>query len=172
MDALCEKYQQLADIVEKLCIWFAAAVLLALLGVNTYSIIADLCLPWAAPWLEEVSALLFSWTTFITVGVIVRYGGHVSVDMLTRYLKGPFLLAFRLFSFACICWVAWAMTKYGYISVQMSRQTTVYLDIPMSWAYAPIAVSGVLLVFFGLAALLPHARTNPDAENDLPAHLV
>lgn len=167
MDAFCEKFQKLADIVEIVCIWFAAAVLLALLGVNTYSIIADLCLPWAAPWLEEVSALLFSWTTFITVGVIVRYGGHVSVDMIVRYLKGYPLLAFRIFSFVCVCWVAWVMTKYGILSVQMARQTTVYLDIPMKWCYAPIPISGVLLVFFGLAALLPHARKNPDEDEVL-----
>jgi TRAP-type C4-dicarboxylate transport system permease small subunit len=171
MDGLCIKYQQLADVMEKICVWFAAAVLMALLGVYAYSIIADLCLPWPAPWLEEVCALLFSWTTFIGAGVIVRRGGHVSVDILTQKLKAPALLAVRLLGFACICWVAWAMVKYGYISVQMSRQTTVYLDISMKWAYLPIAISGILLVFFGLAALLPHARKS-GTEDDLPPHLV
>jgi TRAP-type C4-dicarboxylate transport system permease small subunit len=171
MGALCLKYQQFADIVEKICVWFAAAILMALLGVHAYSITADLVLPWPAPWLEEISALLFSWTTFIAAGVIVRRSGHVSVDILTQYLKGPALFAFRLLGFACICWVAWAMVKYGYASVQLSRQTTVYLDISMGWAYLPIMISGILLIFFGLAALLPHARTS-DAEDGLPSHLV
>ncbi len=164
MDSFFKNYQKAADIIEKISIATTALFLFALLGINVYSIIADLCLPWSAPWLEELSALFFSWATFIAAGVIVRYGGHVGVDMLTSRFKGKIHLAFRIFSFACICWVSFVMIKYGIITVQTARQTSVYLDISLKWFYAPIPISGVLFIFFALAALLPYARKDEDFE--------
>ena len=143
--------------------------LAVMLGINVGCIIVDNFMDFSWPWLEELSTLLFGWVTFPAAAILCRRGGHIGVDLIFKYLPK---LGCRIIHaingiFMLLCAVVF--TVFGWDSMVKTTQASLYLDIPMEYFYASIAVSGLLFILFIIAYFVPGNTPDPDAISVNPA---
>jgi TRAP-type C4-dicarboxylate transport system permease small subunit len=104
---------------------------------------------------EELSRFLFLWLTFLGAVVVLRRGGHLGFDTLVRMLprRGRLLCrvvtdALTLAVCAIFLWGAWPQ-----VMINMDNASPVS-GLPLGWAYAAAAASGIGLCLLAAADLL------------------
>lgn len=100
-------------------------------------------------WVEEVVIYSIICMSFVGASMGVRYGAHISVDVLNAF--APPAVNRWLHIAAAALGIAFAgfMIFYGFqlfFSTLGRGQLTAALRLPMAWFYLPIAISGLLLV--------------------------
>ncbi len=166
MNSACRCFHKFADLVELAFTWFSMSCLVLLLGINVGCIIVDNFMNYSWPWLEELSTLLFGWVTFPAAAILCRRGGHIGVDLLFKYLPPAGCKILRMLNGLLMLLCAVVFTVFGWDSMVKTTQTSLYLDIPMEYYYASIAVSGLLFILFIIAFFVPGNTPDPDAPAD------
>lgn len=109
----------------------------------------------ALGWTEEVSRFLLIWLTFLGAAVAWHEGRHIAVTVLVERLperlRQAVTVAALLFALAFLLALAWI--GYQYMSVQ-SFQKSPALRLPMSYVYAIIPISALLMAWLSLTDLL------------------
>lgn len=98
-------------------------------------------------WAEEVSRHMMIWLTFLGIGPVLRYGGHIAVENLQDVLPRPAAIAIRAFVAILLFGFFGIMIYYGWIYMGRTMfQLTAATQIPFGYIYAAIPVGGVLSV--------------------------
>lgn len=160
MQKFLSSFHTALDYLEKAT--YAVVILLAglLLFNTTLGMFFDHFVGESIPWTEEVNTLLFIWVALLGAGVIARYGGHIGVDTITERFSSPVQYGFKVLHALLALVVVWVMVQYG---TQLARfvgksQSSLYLDINMSWYYFAVPVAGLILGIFSIAYVLPDPR--------------
>ncbi|MBP1779273.1 MAG: dicarboxylate transporter subunit DctM [candidate division NC10 bacterium] len=100
-------------------------------------------------WSEELSRFVFIWSVFLGAGVMVRYGGHVSVDSLIAIFpkwmqRGTWLLSNFVMGATCVTLIA-----FGWQIVYTIGSLSPAMRMPLRLFYASVPV-GALLVLINL----------------------
>jgi C4-dicarboxylate transporter DctQ subunit len=99
-------------------------------------------------WAEELARYLMVWLIFLGASEVAGAEGHISVNILTKFL-GPGGTTFmrRLVSILC-CIFCVILTYYSWrhtMRVRSAHQITAALDLPMWWAYLAIPAGSALM---------------------------
>lgn len=100
-------------------------------------------------WAEEVTNYFIIWITFLGSAVCIRYGMHVSVDMILQYgsdrLKKRITVAVTVICivFTALLTVVGVMMVRGFVT---NGQVTLTLRIPMYIPYLAIPVGAFLMM--------------------------
>lgn len=97
-------------------------------------------------WSEELSRLVFIWTVFLGAGVMVRHGGHVSVDSLVLLLPKPLqklLSYFSIFVIAASCVI---LVAYGWKIIATIGSLSPALRVPMRAFYGAVPTGAALIL--------------------------
>ncbi|GEN22214.1 TRAP transporter small permease [Halomonas cupida] len=100
-------------------------------------------------WAEEVVIYSIICMSFVGASMGVRYGAHISVDVLNAIVSPRINRWLHLVSAGLGIVFAAFMVLYGFelfINTLGRGQLTAALRLPMAWFYLPIGVSGVLLI--------------------------
>jgi TRAP-type C4-dicarboxylate transport system permease small subunit len=78
--------------------------------------------------------------------------GHLAIDVLVEKVKGKNLFYLQLFIHAMVIFFGAVIMVGGganlvYIS-QLLQQKSATLQVPLSWVYAMVPISGVLVVYY------------------------
>jgi TRAP-type transport system small permease protein len=130
--------------------WFSISAMLIMLFVIFGQVITRYFFDWTPEWSEELSRFLFVWVVFLGSALIMGESGHLAVQFLPLKFKGrPFgtfleiLINISSYIFIGILfWQGLRMTRI------MTFQMSPGMDIPMSYIYAVIPVSCVLMMLF------------------------
>jgi tripartite ATP-independent transporter DctM subunit len=100
-------------------------------------------------WSEELSRFVFIWSVFLGAGVMVRHGGHVSVDSLIAIFpkwlqRGGWLLSIFVMTATCVTLIA-----FGWQVVTTIGSLSPAMRMPLRLFYASVPV-GALLVLINL----------------------
>ncbi|ALM52704.1 TRAP transporter small permease [Halomonas huangheensis] len=100
-------------------------------------------------WAEEVVIYAIICMSFVGASMGVRYGAHISVDVLNAV--APPRINRWLHFISAVLGIVFAvfMMLYGFqlFGKTLERgQLTAALRLPMAWFYLPIGISGVLLI--------------------------
>ena len=117
-------------------------------------------------WAEEISIYLVIWIVFVGGSVLIRTGGHITVDLLPRALPplgqrllGVLVLALALCFFAVFIYYSGAHT----LRVYSSGQLTPVMLAPMWLTYLAMPVGGTLMFLRTVQLLLRVMSDTPDA---------
>jgi TRAP-type transport system small permease protein len=130
--------------------WFSVASMLIMLFVIFGQVVTRYLLNFTPDWSEELARYLFVWVVFLGSALIMGESGHLAVQFLPLKFKGrPFgtfleiLINISSYIFIGILfWQGLRMTRI------MTFQLSPGMDIPMSYVYAVIPVSCVLMMLF------------------------
>ena len=146
---------------------WALIVLLAAMAVIVFANVAlryltDQSIEWA----EEVARHLMIWLTFLGVGPVLRYGGHIAIENLQDSLPRPAAVALRVLIALLLLGLFVFMIWYGALYVERTRyQTTAATQISFGYIYAAMPIGGVLLVVHWLMILRGYLRNRAFATD-------
>jgi len=100
-------------------------------------------------WAEELVRYLMVWLIFIGASQVTSCGGHVAVDILSRFLskRGNLILAFTV-NMACIVFCI-LLAYYSFeqmLRVKNAHQVSPAMELPMWLAYAAIPAGALLML--------------------------
>jgi TRAP-type C4-dicarboxylate transport system permease small subunit len=150
--------------------------LIAVLAAMAIMVFANVTLRFATDrsilWVEEASRYLMIWLTFLGMGPVLRYGGHLGIDtlqdMLPRHaaaIRGSiFALLLGFFAF-----MAWVGLRYAVLTWS---QTTPILRMPIGAVYLAMPIGFALAMLHLLLMATPYVRRRAvlaDGEFDADA---
>jgi TRAP-type C4-dicarboxylate transport system permease small subunit len=151
MDGLRQAYGRVTGILSKALVGFAAAVF----GLYVASIFLEACgrsvLSTSRAFMEEFPRLLIPWVVFPLMGVLLKAGKHISVDLLPQRLTGRARAGLLLAVHGTVLLAALGFTWAGVAAVAYFRATgfdsLTEIVMPIWVTYLPFPVG------FGLLAL-------------------
>lgn len=128
----------------------SVAAMVVMLVIIFMQVITRYIFGFSFEWSEELARFLFVWVVFLGSALIMGEDGHLAVELLPRILnntKPGFVL--NLFINACgyvfillLIVQGWKMTE------TMTFQTSPGLGLSMSYVYAIMPLSGVLMLMY------------------------
>jgi len=142
---------------------------ICLLGFTT-SVLCDVITreihsPWL--WLQQVTTAFFIYGIFIGAGVATRRADHLYLTAITERMRGRARLAVEIFNRAAVLVAAFCMIYYGAINVvQGWGNYRMPSMIPLSYYYAAIPLSGIMIALFTIEQLVNGLRNGFEGAPD------
>lgn len=151
--------------------WF----LIVTLGLMCLLIFANVALRYltsqSIDWAEEVARYLMIWLTFMGIGPVLRYGGHIAVDNLQDALPEGLARAVRgLIALALIGFFTFFMVFGVDYMERTQHQLTATTQIPFSWVYAALplgCLNALLHWLYVLRKYVLHRAFDHHADFDM-----
>jgi TRAP-type C4-dicarboxylate transport system permease small subunit len=125
----------------------AGGLLLLVFLVVLSQVLMRYLFAWPNPWSEELSRFSFIWLSMLGAAVAVERRSHFGFDQVVKRLSPARRLWARRFATAVVVAVALLLIGAGLALVRLARgQHSAALDVPMSWVYAAVPVSGLLML--------------------------
>ena len=106
-------------------------------------------------WVEEVGELSLAWLTLIGAAIGIQSRSHFSLSVFVHRLPEAIQLWIRRFNHALIVGVGALVAWYGFkLCLLNSTLKTPGLEISLAWLYASAVVGGILIVIYGVTAIL------------------
>ena len=109
-------------------------------------------------WVVEISGYAMVWCTFLSAAYVLRYKGHIHVDVLTHHFSQDTRNAFEVINYLFILVFTLLILFYsctGFMdAVAMNERSASLLRFHMGWLYGGIVVGCVMLAmqaFLGIA---------------------
>jgi TRAP-type C4-dicarboxylate transport system permease small subunit len=125
------------------------------------------------PAIEEIVSISFIYTIFLGAAVGMKRREHLEIDVLLKRVPDGFKTAFNLFVAAGIAFFLVFVVKEGIVFVFDSYgQTTTYLNMPISYSYAAIPGSALIMLYYllkhTLKLLFPKKEESLLSSEDSP----
>lgn len=126
----------------------AACVVILTAGV-LLQVVLRYAIRTSVPAVEEIVSLSFIYTIFLGAAIGMKRAEHLNIDVLVRRVPSRFQRGVTLVTAAATGLFLAFVAKEGVAFVQDSyTQTTTYLNMPMSYAYAAIPGSALLMLYY------------------------
>ena len=113
-------------------------------------------------WVEEVGELSLAWLTLIGAAIGIQSRSHFALSVFVHRLPEAAQLWIHRFNHALIIGVGVLVAWYGFKLCLLNRSLrTPGLEISLAWLYASAVVGGILIVLYGLVAMISPL---PEAE--------
>lgn len=150
----------------------AAASVLVMLALVSYSVAMRYLLNAPKPWVDEVVGFLLVGSVMFAVAEALRRGEHISIDLLTEKLGPRAKRAAAVFGLLAVLATAAALAWEGWETVAFARMlglmTEGYVTLPLWLLQLMIPLGGALLLLACLAELLRIAAGLPPAASRRP----
>ena len=148
----------------------AACVVILCVGVFV-QVLLRYAIKVSFPPMEEIVSISFIYTIFIGAAVGMKRLQHLEIDFLLKRIPPGLQKAFHLGIFAATAIFLVFVVKEGIVFFFDSYgQTTTYLDLSISYSYAAIPLSGVLMLYYlcrhGIALFRGKESENPPPHGD------
>jgi TRAP-type C4-dicarboxylate transport system permease small subunit len=125
----------------------AAGLLLVVFLVVLSQVLMRYLFAWPNPWSEELSRFCFIWLSMLGAALAVERKSHFGFDQAVKRLSPTRRLWVRRFATAVVVAVALLLIGSGVALLRLTLgQHSAALDVPMSWVYAAVPVSGLLML--------------------------
>lgn len=113
-------------------------------------------------WSDELARYALVWTTFSGMSLATRYGDHMRVDAATSNLPNRAKVALTRIGrgLEAVCYLTLLYAGARMLPI-VHKQTSVALDVPMSFAYAAIPTGSAIALLFLVLLDLLRARRDP-----------
>lgn len=143
------------------------AMMAALIGVISYSVLARQVLRISVAWTEEVASGLLMWMAMLGAAAVWSRRGHIAIDVFPRRLppRPRWLLALGLEIAALLffCIVVWGAASMMQVS---ANNHTTALRISLSWLYLALVTGIGAMVVFSLLHLFRLLRYGPSNSGE------
>jgi TRAP-type C4-dicarboxylate transport system permease small subunit len=113
------------------------------------------------PWPEELARFLLIWSSLLAAAVAAKYQSHFRLTFLSDRLGPKWADFMDIVCVIAVLVVAWKGVEFAMI---FNTQTSPALGLPMSYVYASVPVSSVLIAFYIVQNLLARHRSAGKVE--------
>ena len=153
-----DAYQKVNDVLEWLIVAFAGVLILVIVALPFVSAAVRYTTGEGYTWLAEFPPQLVPWVVFPLLGVVLRYDGHIAVDVMPHYLKGRALTRLRAAVLASSLVAAATFAVFGVKTVLFFRQlgqvSATEFEFPLWMLYVSYPLGFALAANFALESLL------------------
>ncbi|MFN3759196.1 MAG: TRAP transporter small permease [Algoriphagus aquaeductus] len=129
------------------------AVLMGMMVLNvTWQVFSRYVMGDPSSFTDELSRYSMIWLGLAGAAYVSGKNGHLAIDILPEKLKGKKLLLLQLFIHSMVIFFGGVIMVWGggnlvYIT-QILQQKSATLQIPLSWIYGIVPISGILVVYY------------------------
>ena len=129
------------------------ALLMGIMVVNvTWQVFSRYVLGDPSSFTDELARYSMIWLGLLGAAYVSGKNGHLAIDILTAKLQGKSLKYLQLFIHGLVIFFGISVLIWGggnlvFIS-QLLQQKSATLQVPLSWIYGVVPISGVLVVFY------------------------
>lgn len=129
------------------------ALLMGIMVVNvTWQVFSRYVLVDPSSFTDELARYSMIWLGLLGAAYVSGKNGHLAIDILTAKLQGKSLKYLQLFIHGLVIFFGISVLIWGggnlvFIS-QLLQQKSATLQVPLSWIYGVVPISGVLVVFY------------------------
>ena len=130
--------------------WFSCVAMMIMLVTIFAQVITRYCFNYTPEWSEELARFLFVYVVFLGSALIMGESGHLAVEFLPNHYKGtPFGKLLQIIALVSGYFFVGILFFQGYkMASVMTFQTAPGLEISMSYIYAVIPFSSVLMFLY------------------------
>ncbi len=129
----------------------AAAGLVAMTAIIGWQVFGRFVLSSSPTWAEQLALVMMIWLVFLGAAAGVYEGFHIRITMLEQAMPLPARRRVRLLANILVALAGLAMAIWGTELVLRTWSHAIpSLGIPRGAAYAPLPVSGALIILFAL----------------------
>lgn len=140
--------------------WFASIGLWIMTAIIAMQVFARYVLNDSPAWAEQAALLLMIWYVFIAAAAGVREGFHIRIAIFADSLPAKLRHKVVLLGHLVVVAFGAAMAYYGVELAQATWQHVIpTLGISRGYAYAPIAISGLMITAFAIEQLVAELRS-------------
>jgi TRAP-type transport system small permease protein len=146
---LYHPFHKAADIFYRSCFYAGAFFAIAMTLIVIINIFSRYFLNYAISWAEEISRYLMVWMVMLGAAMGVRLGTHFRMEMIENFVGRGGKTIFHWFTLAVFSAVGFVLLWHGMILLPLTDyQYATATQIPMSWVYVSLPLSGFLMIFF------------------------
>ncbi len=134
-------------------IQLSIALLMGVMVMNvTWQVVSRYLLGDPSSFTDELSRYSMIWLGLLGAAYVSGKNGHLAIDLITSRVRGK-----RLFFLQCLIHglviffgavvLVWGGGNLVYIS-QLLQQKSATLQIPLSWVYGILPISGLIVVYY------------------------
>ena len=116
---------------------------------------------------DEIIELLFAWLTFVTTVALWREGALYRVTVIEDALPARFQPALEVLIQICMLTFALILVVYGIRFVEMSNETTPFLQIDRIYWYSSLPICGVFMAVYSTIGLVRSLRGKLALEKNI-----
>jgi len=141
---------KLLNIVRKSLYWISVTSMMVMLVIIFFQVVTRYLFGHSFEWSEEIARFLFVWVVFLGSALIMGESGHLAVRMLPEHFKDrTFGFVLEIFiNFCSYAFILMLIIQGSKMTSTMTFQTAPALGISMSWIYAIIPASGILMLLY------------------------
>lgn len=136
--------------VRSVIYWFSCVAMMIMLITIFAQVITRYWFNYTPEWSEELARFLFVYVVFLGSALIMGESGHLAVEFLPNHFKGkPFGKLLQILSLVSGYVFVGILFFQGYkMASVMTFQTAPGLEISMSYIYAVIPISSLLMFLY------------------------
>ncbi len=141
--------------------WGGITFFVVLLVLVTAEILIRFFPLFSLGWADEIVEFAFAWMVFLGAAALWRTREHITIDFIPQSLAGStagqvleILVSLLALGFLVIfTWEGWILT------LQAAGSRTPILELPREWWYAPIPLSGAVMIGYTLRRCMRAIRS-------------
>jgi TRAP-type C4-dicarboxylate transport system permease small subunit len=142
-----------------------AAMVVALAVIVFVQVFNRFVLQTPLAWSEDLAMLLFQWVVFLGAALGVNRMRHFGIELVVRQLPERMRHRVELLTPIVMAIVALVMIFQGWTIMGLNRNRTFStMDLSYTWAFLPIPLSGVLILFYLVQVEMSRWRGKPPAD--------
>ena len=150
--------ERLAQHIDRVIVGILVALMAVMVITVSWQVATRYLLNNPSSYTQELATYLLIWISMLGSAYAVRLKAHLGVDVITRKLQGSAERAAHYFIYMMVIAFAVIVFLYGggrlvYITLAL-EQLSAALRVPIGYVYMIIPLSGALMVFYSIVAML------------------
>jgi len=155
----------LDNLIEALC-----AALMVLLAVVVFiQVFNRFVLQTPLAWSEDLAMLLYQWVVFVGAALGVKRARHFGIELVVRQFPERWRHRIEWVTPLVLLVVASVMVVQGFALLQINMNRTYStMNLSYIWAFLPIPLGGLLIIFYLIEMEVRRWRRGPGPEHSQP----
>ncbi|MDS9472486.1 TRAP transporter small permease [Sporosarcina pasteurii] len=158
------------NILDRLLVGVSMTALLAMILIIIYQVFSRQLFQHTPSWAEELSIILFVWTSFLGIAYGFKARLHIGVSFLVDMFPTKLQDAMDFLAKILIIIFGIVLVVYGWkFTVIMGGSTLAGTGLQSSYLYAAIPVTGIFVLLYGIELLFSkglHQEYNDEIDVD------
>jgi len=155
--------EKLTHALDKALSVFLMALMSLMVLTVTWQVVSRFILKAPSSYTEELARFLLIWIGLLGASYALRTKAHLGIDILPKYLSGSkqkLLLGFIYLLVMAFAFFVMVVGGFRLVDLTFTLdQTSAAMGIRMGYVYLVLPVSGVIMMFYSLVALLEIRKT-------------
>lgn len=145
--------------------WFLIVLMSVMVITVTWQVVTRYLLNAPSSYTSELSTFLLIWISLLGAAYALRLRAHLGIDVISRKLQTAGRERVQIISYVAIIAFAGLVFVYGgsrlvYVTLVL-EQVSAAFKFPMGYVYLAVPLSGVLMIYYGIVAMLERRPPAP-----------